>query len=51
MKLFSIECKHWTLFCNLYASFSNKIQQEFFSKVDYVSIYYYIVAIVGFHLH
>jgi hypothetical protein len=32
-KTFSAERKHWTLFCNMYASISNKIQQEIISKV------------------
>ena len=32
MKLFIVECKHWMLFCNMYASISNKIQQEIISN-------------------
>ena len=32
MKLFSVECKHWMLFRNMYASISNKIQQEIISN-------------------
>jgi hypothetical protein len=43
MKLFSVERKHWTLFHNMYASNSNKIQQEIISKVGDVFIFYHIV--------
>jgi len=33
MKIFRVEHNHWTLFCNMYASIPDKIQQEIISKV------------------
>ena len=28
VKIFSIECEHWMLFCNKYAAVSDKIEQN-----------------------
>jgi len=43
MKFFSIEHKYWTLFCNMHASVSDKIQLEIISMVCDVFIFYHIV--------
>ena len=48
MQLFSVERKHWTLFSNMYASSSNKIEQEIIPKEGDVLIFYHIVLIDTF---
>ena len=45
MKLFSVNHMCWILFHNMYASISDKIQQEFISKVGVIFILYRIVVI------
>jgi hypothetical protein len=34
MNIFSVEHKHWTLFCNMYTSISDKSQQDIILKVQ-----------------
>ena len=43
LKIFNIECKSFTIFCNI-SSFLDKIQQEIISKVCDVFIFYHIVV-------